>query len=358
MNMGTPAYPEGTPHWSTKAVLWHRLKSALSLEGPSHYYGMATPHEFRNVSVAHDAPSTLEGALERLKHRPYPRRSCFHICYRESSDCECGGGFAVVHNLLYKLRGGRVEMEEAYNGFIPDISLYARDSGKPKAIIEVVDTSFPSEHKIDAMRRQGIDVYMVRVGADARGADDNDPLNLDEPFIVEPVAVSCRKPDMVKLLDLDSAVWDDYNHEMEDYSTAIKKVRDVAEGGGGDMATLLSPLTMPLEAYIGVKTWATGTQQYIYGRASHSASWCCSDKFEIRAFTQSSAPFSGPELVEPVTTNHISRDRFMDYLVFLKLQSFAETADWREGGPPPRIHPKRHVAQIDDLLSMVGWPNG
>ena len=355
--MGTPAYPEGTPHWGTKAVLWHRLKNALSLEGPSHYYGMATPHQFRSVSVPDDAPSMLEETLERLKHRPYPRRSCFHVCYREPSDCKCGGGFPVVHNLLQGLRSGRVMMEEPYGGFIPDISLYAKDSGKPTAIVEIVDTSFPSGHKIGAMRQQGIDVYIVRVGADARGTDDNDPLNLDEPFIVEPVTVSCRKPDMVKLLDLDTAVWGGYDREMEQYSTEVKKARDLAEGGGGDMAALLSPLTMPLEAYIGIKTWATGAQQYIYGRASDSASWTLGDKSEVRAFTQSAAPFPGPELVAPVTENGISRDLFMDYLVFLKLQSFAETADWRDGGPPPRIHPNRHVAQIDDLLCMVGWPN-
>lgn len=402
MNMGTPAHPEGTPHWSTKAVLWHRLKNALSSEGPASYYGRATPHEFRSIAADHmreqQGYELLESVLEVQRSRPYPRRSCFHIAYREPSDCICGGGFPVVHNLLRGLRGGRAELEEPFNRSTPDISLYAKDAWKPTAIIEVVDASSPSWKKVDAMGQQGIDVYVVRVGDDAKGGDDTDPGYLQEPFLVEPVAVPCRKPDMAKLFDLDDAVWGAHKHEMEAYSSKVErlKAKYEADGDADAYADRLSELGWPDDAYIGIKEYASkqihqhredgtctlserpslcftddgenwkqnlgsGTQRYIYGRASHDASFKMGDA-QVRAFTMSQTPMFGPELVEPVTEKGISRDLFMDYLVFLKLSAFAMTVEWNEAGSPsewrPRISPKRHVAQIDDLLCMVGWPNG
>ena len=402
MNMGTPAYPEGTPHWSTKTVLWHRLKTALSSEGPVSYYGTATPHEFRSINAEslRDQPGyeLLESVLEAQRSRPYPRRSCFHIVYWEPFDCECGGGFPVVHNLLKGLRGGRAELEAPFDRFTPDISLYAQTSAaKPSAIIEVVDTSSPSWKKIDAMRQHGIEVYVVRVGDDAKGVDDADPGYPQEPFVVEPVAVPCRKPDMVKLFDLDDAVWGAYEREMEVFSAEVArlKAKYEADGDADGQADGLSQLRMPYEAYIGIKEFASkhqhqhhedgtctlsgapslcftddgrhyrnhegsGTQQYIYGRAKHGASSKMGDA-EVRAFTMSQAPMPGPELVEPATEKSISRDLFMDYLVFLKGLAFAMCQEWNEAGRPhdwrPRISPKRHVDQIDDLLCIVGWPN-
>ena len=401
MNMGTPAHPEGTPHWSTKAVLWHRLKNALSSEGPASYYGRATPHEFRSITADHlrEQPGyeLLDSALDVQRSRPYPRRSCFHIAYREPSHCKCGGGFPVVHNLLRGLRGGRAELEEPFDRFTPDISLYARDAWEPTAIIEVVDTSSPSWKEIDAMRRHGIEVYVVRIRDNAKGGDDTDPGYLQEPFVVEPVAVPCRKPDMVKLFDLDDAVWGAHKREMEAFSSEVErlKVKYEADGDADVYADCLSQLRRPDDAYIGIKEFpsnhqhqhredgtcslsgrtslcfsddgkhwkqyvGSGTQQYIYGRASLDASFKTGDA-QVRAFTMSQAPMFGPELVEPATEKGISRDLFMDYLVFLKLSAFAMTIEWNEAGRPhdwrPRISPKRHVDQIDDLLCMVGWPN-
>ena len=403
MNMGTPAHPEGTPHWSTKAVLWHRLKNALSSEGPASYYGRATPHEFRSITADHlrEQPGyeLLESALEAQRSRAYPRRSCFHIAYREPSDCKCGGGFPVVHNLLKGLRGGRAELEASFDRFTPDISLYARDAWKPTAIIEVVDTSSPSWKKIDAMQQHGIEVYVVRVGDDAKGSDDADPGYLQEPFVVEPVAAPCRKPDMVKLFDLDDAVWGAHKREMEAYSSEVAslKAKYEADGDADVYADCLSQLRLPYDAYIGIKEFASkrqhqhredgtcslpesertslcftddwkhwkqhvgsGAQSYIYGRASHDASYHMGDP-EVRAFTMSQVAWSGPELVEPVTEQTISRDLFIDYLVFLKLSAIAMTIEWNEAGRPhdwrPRISPKSHVDHIDDLLCMVGWPN-
>ena len=401
MNRGTPAHPEGTAHWSTKAVLWHRLKNALSSEGPASYYGRATPHEFRSITADHlrdqQGYELLESALDAQRSRPYPRRSCFHIAYREPSDCKCGGGFPVVHNLLKGRTGGRAELEEPFDRFTPDISLYARDAWKPTAIIEVVDTSSPSWKKIDAMRQHGIEVYVVRVGDDAKGGDDTDPGYLQEPFVVEPVAVPCRKPDMVKLFDLHDAVWGAHKREMEVFSSEVErlKAKYEADGDADVYADCLGQLRIPDDAYIGIKEFpsnhqhqhredgtcslsgwtslcftddgkhwrqhaGSGTQQYVYGRASHNASYKMGDA-QVRAFTMAQTPMFGPELVEPVTEKGISRDLFMDYLVFLKLSAFAMTVEWNEAGRPrewrPLISPTRHVDQINDLLCMVGWPN-
>ena len=405
MNMGTPMHPEGTPHWSTKAVLWHRLKNALYSEGPASYYGRAAPHELRSITADHlrkqPGYELLESALEAQRSRPYPRRSCFHIAYREPSDCKCGGGFPVVHNLLKGLKGGRAELEEPFDRFTPDISLYARDAWEPTAVIEVVDTSSPSWKKIDAMRLRGVEVYVVRVRDDAKGGDDTDPGYLQEPFVVEPVAVPCRRPNMVKLFDLDDAVWGAHKSEMEAFSSELERLKGKYEAdGNADLyADCLGQLRIPDEAYIGIKefpsnhqhqhredgtcpldevdrtslcytnddgqTWVqskgSGTQQFIYGRASHAASFKMGDA-QVRAFTMSQTPMFGPELVEPITEKGISRDLFMEYLVLLKLWAFTGTIEWNEAGRPrnwrPRINPTRHVDQIDDLLCMVGWPNG
>ncbi len=390
MNMGTPLHPEGTPHWATKVVLWNRLKNALSQEDKASYYGRATPHEFRSIEIAdhmRDQPDfeVLESALASQRSRPYPRRSCFHVIYREPFDCICGGGFPVVHNLLHGLRGGRAELEEPFNRFTPDISLYARNAWKPTAIIEVVDTSSPSWKKIDTLRQQGIDVYAVRVGDDARGTADEDPGYLTEPVIVEPYAVPCRARKMEELVDLDTKSWSDYHKEMGDYTSAVNEVNAKYEADGdadmlfSRMSQIRDTCGFPYQAFIGIKEYAskrnlidvdidgvqhqcwdgfptgTGTQRFIYGRASHSGSFRMGDP-QVRGFTLSPAPFVGPEVIDPAKEHRISRDQFMDYLVYLKGVTFALWADHAEGGPTPRIHP-RHIDQIDDLLCMVGWPN-
>ena len=150
------------------------------------------------------------------------------------------------------------------------------------------------------------------------------------------------------------------------------------------MSQIRDTCGFPYQAFIGVKEYAskknlidvdidgvqhecwdgpptgTGAQDFIYGRASHDASYNMGDT-QVRAFTMSQLAWSAPELVEPVTQKSISRDLFMDYLVFLKAAAFAACVEWNEAGRPhdwrPRISPKSHVDQIDDLLCMVGWPN-
>ena len=99
-NMGTPAHPEGLPHFSVKALMAHKLGVALRLK-PPRQYATFLPSEFREVSLddsmPHDSmPHELKQALERVMERLDSRPPYSFVIFNEPPHGDCDGGVMVV----------------------------------------------------------------------------------------------------------------------------------------------------------------------------------------------------------------------------------------------------------------------
>ena len=114
-NMGSEMNPESEAHWTLKHLLGRQLQKWLE----------------RGIA-----------------------KWCFFI--EQCPDCDGG---PVVENVL--LGASRVAVEEAYGGFRPDITIW-REAGLPPRIIEIVTTAEPTQQKLASLRKDGVDVFVLR----------------------------------------------------------------------------------------------------------------------------------------------------------------------------------------------------
>ena len=322
-NMGTPNHPEGVAHWSVKTLMWHKLRMALKAQPRA--YGSPLPRELRNIAVPNewDDPR-LTQAVERVMDRVDSRPGYSFVYFKEPPHDECEGGSTLV-NILEGLRGGKVKMEESFAGYIPDISLYARDADRPSCIIEVVGTRPPSVKKLAAMKRMGITVYIL----DAKKLA---PLGvMDAPVLVtRAVNAMCGESLRKEFKQLDHA-W-----------------------GGSD-----SP-------FVGIRNYKSGTQVYLVGEHDPHCdiSWGHGEP-EVMGLAKREVEWDILPDVKPVAerTRSISRDLFMSYLLWFKLQ-IIDWAHCRTDGDYGRLKRREALilsninSQIDELLYMVRIPVG
>ena len=69
-NMGTPANPEGLPHWTAKALLAQRLRRGMQNEGRR--YGIPFKRQLKNIlfsSGSDTPPEFLQSKLGRVQER-------------------------------------------------------------------------------------------------------------------------------------------------------------------------------------------------------------------------------------------------------------------------------------------------
>ena len=104
-NMGTPAHPEGVPHFSVKALMAHKLSVALRPKAPREYATLL-PSEFRDVSLDDLMPPELKQAFESVMERLDSRPPYSFVIFNELPHEACQGGVMVVDIL----RGCRVAM--------------------------------------------------------------------------------------------------------------------------------------------------------------------------------------------------------------------------------------------------------
>ena len=320
VNMGTPGHPEGVPHWSVKSMMAHKLRLALNFT-PREYASLL-PNELRNVQVPEQLQDPLlMQALDRIKDRVVPRPGYSYVAYREMPHDGCQGGTTLV-NVLAGLLGGEVRLEEPYAGYVPDIALYAKDATTPSCIIEVVDTSSPSEAKIATMQRKGIPVYSLRA--------DNDPWDvLHQPVVeVEMLAnPACGAP--------------------------LRKER----------VALLLEWAEADSPFVGIRTYPSGAQEYLLGEGEYfDVEWQWGDP-EVRGWIRDERA-SWPSLpnVKPVKgrTRAIRRDLFMSFLIWQRcgfVQLEAESRDTADKGYVRGLT-SLFIKYIDELLSMVRYPVG
>lgn len=325
-NMGTPASPEGVPHWSIKTLLWHKLKRALC--APMRTYGTPLPSDFRNVTIPEKwkddtlFTSTIQHATERID--PMPRFA--YLACQETPHNQCEGGFQLV-NILEGMDGGRVELEKPFAGFIPDISLYAKGKRSPHIVIEVVHTSRPSKAKLASMKRHNVEVYQVIT------SDKNPLVILEEPVLATRlVSRRCGKALRDNVFDM-FRVWGETPNP-----------------------------------FIGIRDHDSGMQEYLFGEHDRWAdvTWQHGDPM-VRGLIKMDVEWKSPPLIMPVAskTKTISRTHFMHYLMWQKCV-ITQLAHAREDKRPDsipgyvRFTRLEHIVttHINDLLAMVRSPMG
>ncbi len=321
-NMGTPGHPEGLPHFSVKALMAHKLSVALRPKAPREYATLL-PSEFRSVSLDDSMPPELKQAIERVMERLDSRPPYSFVIFNEPPHEYCEGGVMLV-DILQGCQYGYVSQERPFAGYVPDIAVYSSaDAPQPSCIIEVVDTSPPSNQKLRAMDRLGITVYEL-------GARQKNPLSvLEEPVPVRPLVL----PPCGQSL----------RREME----RLERFWEQAEA-----------------PFVGIKFYPSGTQGYLFGEQEMgSNSWTNGDP-EIRGISRlQDLRKSVPHVAPAGRPRTIKRETFMAFLMWLKgklitaahMRASEEGHKWG-GNISLNGVEATMLSHIDDLMHMVRYP--
>ena len=321
-NMGTPAHPEGLPHFSVKALMANKLGVALRPKS-SRQYASFLPSEFRDVSLDDSMPAELKQALQRAMERLDSRPPYSFLIFNEPPHGDCDGGVMVV-DILQGCQGGYVSQEQPFAGYIPDIAVYSSaDTLQPSCIIEVVDTSPPSNQKLRAMERLGITVYEL-------AARQKNPLSvLEEPVPVRPLVLPPCGQSLRREMDRLERFWDQ------------------AEA-----------------PFVGIKFYPSAAQQYLYGeQETGSTSWTHGDP-EIRGIGRLQHGGKSVPHVNPVgRPRTIKRETFMAFLMWLKgklitvahIRASKKGHEWG-GNISLNGVEATFISHIDDLMHMVRYP--
>lgn len=322
-NMGTPAHPEGLPHFSVKALMAHKLGVTLRPKAPREYAALL-PSEFRDVSLDDWVPAEVKQAFQRVMERLDSRPPYSFVIFNEPPHGDCEGGVMVV-DILQGCQGGCVRQEQPFAGYIPDIAVYpSADAQQPSCIIEVVDSSPPSDRKLRAMERLGVTVYEL-------GARQKNPLSvLEEPVPVRPLVLPPCGRSLRREMDLLEWWWDQ------------------AEA-----------------PFVGIKFYPSGAQQYLYGEQEMgSNSWTHGDP-EIRGISRLRDLRKTVSHVNPVgRPRTIKRETFMAFLMWWKgklltaahMRASDEGHEWG-GNISLNGVEATMLSHIDDLMHMVRYPN-
>ena len=280
MNMGTPNYPEGLPHWTTKALLAQRLRRGMQNEGRRY----ATPfrRELRNINLPSglSVPEGLQGATQRLEDRVDEISPLAFAIFDEPAHDGCEGGVMVL-NLLEGMRGGRVECEKPFGNYIPDISLYRNGESEPHVVIEVVTTSEPTEQKKRFYEEQGIVAFVLHVGRD----------------------------DNVRAVTGRPAVW------VSALSNAPRG-RKIREQIGIIDKYIVDKHANGESPFVGIKSYSSHTQEYIYGTYDphEQHEWQWGDP-EVYGFCPTPEVLNSPQMLTPLESRSISKAEFLAYMV-------------------------------------------
>ncbi len=320
-NMGTLEHPEGLPHFTNKAMLRHVLERALKHQNITSYASL--PHSsLRQVNIPSNvaSPQGLRETMERVSERIDPLPGFVFIAFKETEHSGCTGGI-VVENILEGMAGGRIAFEEPFGGFIPDIAIYPKGANKPKAVIEVVDTSTPSQKKLAFMHKSGVDVFILNGRSDPKQC-------FYQPVFVEAVDIGCR---------------------------AYLRKR---------MEKMLQRIQALQHPFIAIKTFQNGTQQYGFGEDSQASSkeWHYGER-QIKAMTlRTLTRFRNAGMIVPDTWNDVTRHDFITLVMHMATaRIMAACFRAYDQGVLPRITYResdlRFLSQAKDLLTSVRHPS-
>lgn len=264
-------------------------------------------------------------ALDRVENRVQPWTGYYYVAYQEPPHEGCEGG-VVLKNLLRGMKGGRVAQEEPYAGFIPDIAIYGKGATSPSCVIECVASSPPSQQKVMTLNTQGIPVYVVSATKNAWDI-------LHQPVVEVTVAgsvVPCGK-----------GLRDNVAHMEQEWGSRRN-------------------------SFIGIRHFPTNAQEYLWGECEEwgEASWSMGDPETVglKRNTHGEGLFPEPTMVMPVkgATRRLSREVFLDYLMWIRCQCLQIERETRDRAEPEAQQAREVMAQIlpyvDDLLRMTRHP--
>ena len=284
MNMGTPNYPEGVPHWSAKELIAREIRHALDASTsrqPRHY---ASP-SMRMVQTIVDA---VPGAAVTWNDTwPF-----WYVGYNEPPHDGCEGGITLVDLVREIGTTSEVRVEGDWLEFRPDIAIYREGKTNPDFVFEVVDTSEPSQRKIDAFKASTVEAYKL----DLKGiiGPFRTWINYN-PMLVQPLVVNhCgqAKRDMVTKV---IAYWDNLLDEQG------------------------------LWPWIGYYHYPTGVREYGYGGIKRwpdgDNGWTYGDR-EVVGLQRDHADWGQPiQLMPEGQAKTLSKSDWLDCLAYLRLSA-------------------------------------
>ena len=316
-NMGTPASPEGLPHWTAKSLLAHRLRRGTQNEGRR--YGAPFSRELRNVSVPEGAPKDLQSTMDHVQDRVDSISPLAFAFFDEPPHDDCDGGIMVV-NLLDGMRGGTIKHEEPFGDYQPDIALYRKGAPTPHLVIEVVHTSSPSERKTGFYEAQGIVAFALHVDA------SYDISRIKGRTAVKVFVLSnapCGREQREGIWALDEYIAD--KHKSGEHP------------------------------FIGMKCHPSGSQEFIRGTYDplQDEEWHAGEP-EVFGFCPTPVRWTSPPRMRPLEERSLSKDVFLAYMVINleRLAFYWHETDSRQEKSAFRIMGN----YAEDLLDAVHVP--
>ena len=278
INMGTPGSPEGIPHWSTKELIGRRITSALQIASSAtaaRYYGSPTNRD--RLTYAQFAPSQ---AVRWSDTWPY-----WYVWFDEQPHDGCEGGITLVDLVGTAGKNGGVRVETDWRGFRPDIGIYREGEFNPACVLEVVDTSSPSQRKLSALESEGIEAYKV----DVKGMGNLGKSLKYNPLFVKPLANSKCGQAQRDTVGRVVAYWDSL----------------AAQG---------------LLPWIGCCYYPSGTKVYMYGGTSDDddLSWALGDA-EIKGIQRDSVDWGKPmRIASSSLWRTLNKTQWRDTIAYLR----------------------------------------
>ena len=280
INMGTPAHPEGIPHFFTKELIGKRITSAHEVAASPrqrHYYG--SPPDRTWMTFAQAVPSA---AVQWSDTRPY-----WYVWFDEQPHDECEGGITVCDLVREMGKNGEVRVESDWLDFRPDIGIYREGEFNPAAVLEVVDTAQSSQKKLRAFKTEGIAAYKV----DVKGmVTPRTTLNYN-PMFVEPLANSrCGR------------------EQRDTVGRVVDYWGSLADQG----------LHLP---WIGCCFYPSGVKEYMYGSTSiaDDESWSFGDK-EIKGIQRDESDWGAPNMIASAGPSRtLSKTQWRDTIAYLRV---------------------------------------
>ena len=287
-NMGTPGRPEGVPHWSGKELIAggiRRSQQAMISGQPRHY---GSPR-LRTAQVITEAfPSA---AVDWSDTWPF-----WYIVYNEEPHDGCDGGITLVDLVRTMGADGAVRVEDGWVDFWLDIAIYRKGEVNPALVLEVVDTSEPSQRKLAAFKERGVEAYKVNmkdIGGNFRTWLKYNPM-LVSPLVTNRCGQKQRDT-VAKMVDY----WD-------------------------------SLIGQGCRPWIGYYHYPTGTKSFAYGVANplfsddgSGRSWTHGQP-EVMGIERDVADWGGPIRCEPAGSHRtLTKTEWMDCLAYLRVATAA-----------------------------------
>ncbi len=283
MNMGTPNHPEGVPHWSAKELIGRAIRHSLDTSTsrqPRSYASMS-------IRMVQTIVDTVPGAAVDWNDTwPF-----WYVGYNESPHDGCEGGITLIDLAGEVGNTGEVRVEGDWLEFWPDIAMYREGSPTPAFVLEVVDTSEPSQRKIDTFKASGVEAYKV----DLKGIGNLRTWIKYNPMLVQPLVVNrCGKAQR----------------------DIVKKVIDYWDN-------LL--VEQGLWPWVGYYHYPTGVRQYGYGGVERwpdgDNGWAYGDR-EVIGLQRDHADWGQPMRITPEGRGRtLSKKEWLDCLAYLRLSA-------------------------------------